>query len=167
LHEHHYVGSDRYPRRHRTVHVIEATIDSLAMYPYMFDDPSVEVRVVHGGQVSHRLSGLPDGIYGVAIELNEPLRLGETTTLEYVSSFHYAALPEPEFRRASRRRAENIDIRVEFDPLQLPREVLWCTWDTIEGPISQQTVVALRKDHAVHRWAPYIDDACVGFRWQW
>jgi hypothetical protein len=167
LHEHHYVGVDRYPRRHRTVHVIESTTDALTTYPYMFDDPSVTVQIVHGGQISHRLSGLPKGIYGVAIELNEPLGKGETTTLEYVSSFHYTTLPEPEVRRASRRRAENIDIRVEFDPRRLPQEISWCTWDSIEGPITEQRRAPLKTDNAVHRWTPFIDNACIGFRWRW
>lgn len=167
LHEHHYVGPDRSPVRHRTVHVVQSTADILTHYPYIFDTFALTVEVVHGGRVADQLTGLPDGLFGVSIELTRPLARGETTSLKYGNTFCYPVPPAPEFRRAASTRTDNVDVRVEFDPSRLPRSVSWCVWHDLDAPPVSHNPVPLGADRAVHRWVPFVEQACVGFRWEW
>jgi len=52
LHEFHYLGVSGLPERHRTVHVIKASVDNLTSYPYLFDTDRAEVVVERGGTAS-------------------------------------------------------------------------------------------------------------------
>ena len=103
-----------------------------------------------------------------------PLGLGETLTLEYVTSFQYEPVPAGEmgsdlcqYRRAVRRRMENVDIRVEFDPGMLPRYVWWAVWNGVAGNVISQESVALDGQNSAERFLRFIENTVVGFHWQW
>jgi hypothetical protein len=91
-----------------------------------------------------------------------------------VTSFKYAKVPANQlngdlcqYRRAVRRRMENIDIRVEFDPGMLPRHVWWAVWDGVEGNVISQESVALDGQNSAQRFLRFIENTVVGFHWQW
>jgi hypothetical protein len=166
--DHHYIGADRTPIRHRTMQTIESTIDGLSTYPLIFDTAATAVEVVHGGSITHQLTEAPvDGLRGFSIDLDHPLAQSERATLEYVISFEYDSMCEPQFRRVATNRAGSTDLRVEFHPDQLPRAVWWCYWLSLGGPIGVREQVELSPDHAVQRWLPFMDHACLGFLWEW
>jgi hypothetical protein len=87
--------------------------------------------------------------------------------LEYSTSFHYPAPPPPEFRRVVQSVAENLDIRVEFHPAKLPRDLVWAVWDGLDGPIVERESVALDSQFAVHRYLRLAEKTAVGFHWDW
>lgn len=99
--------------------------------------------------------------------LAKPLAAGETATLEYWVSFHYAAPPPPEFRRVVQSFVENLDIRVEFHPDKLPVKVEWAVWDGLDGPIVEREPVALDTQFAVHRYLRLAEKTAAGFHWDW
>ena len=168
LHDHHYLGPDGRPARHRVIHVIEAVVDGLDRVPYRADTNALTIEVGQG------FSGLAGPFYQPMAELfvvdmllAKPLALGETATLEYSTSFHYALPPPPEFRRIVQYFAENLDIRVEFHPDKLPKEVVWAVWDGMEGPIVEREQVALDSQFAVHRYLRLAENTAIGFHWDW
>jgi len=168
LHDHHYLGPDGRPARHRVIHVIEALADGVDRLPYRADTNAVTVETGQG------FSGLAGPVYQPLAELfvvdmllAEPLAAGQTATLEYSTSFHYTEPPPPEFRRIVQRSVENLDIRVEFHPERLPRDVVWAVWDGMDGPIVQREHVTLDRQHAVHRYLRLAEKTAVGFHWDW
>jgi len=97
LHDHHYLGPDGLPQRHRVIHVIEAVVDGVDRLPYRADTNALTIEVGQG------FSGLAGDVYQPTAELfvvdmllAEPLAAGETATLEYSASLHYPAPPPPE-----------------------------------------------------------------------
>jgi hypothetical protein len=168
LHEHHYLGRDCLPSRHRTLQVIQALEDGLDRYPYRFDTDAVTVEVGQGCRgVAKPLYKVNGGLYAVALLLTRPLKAGETTTLEYWTSFHYGRPPRPEFRRAAVGRIENVDIRVEFHPDKLPRQVRWAVWDGIDGDVIEEEDVIPDRENAVQRFLRVLENTVVGFHWGW
>jgi hypothetical protein len=168
LHDHHYLGPDGLPVRHRVIHVIEAVVDGLDRVPYRADTNAVTLEVGQG------FSGLAGPFYQPMAELfvvdmvlAKPLAAGETATLEYSTSFHYAMAPAPEFRRIVQYFVENLDIRVAFHPDKLPRNVAWAVWDGMDGPIVQREPVDLDSQFAVHRYLRLAEKTAVGFHWDW
>jgi hypothetical protein len=168
LHDHHYLGPDGLPQRHRVIHVIESLADGVDRLPYRADTNALTIEVGQG------FSGLAGPFYQpvadvfvVDMLLAKPLAAGETSTLEYSSSFHYQAPPPPEFRRIVQSCAENLDIRVEFHPARLPGSVVWAVWDGIDGPIIEQENVTLDSQFAVHRYLRLAEQTAVGFHWDW
>src|SRR5207237_1070595 len=100
LHELHQVGANGLPVSHRTLQVIEATVDGLERYPYRFDTSEVTIEVGLGSQgIVGPLYRVTETIWAIDLALSSPLARGEQTTLEYVTHFHYATNPEPAFRR--------------------------------------------------------------------
>ena len=99
--------------------------------------------------------------------LAKPLMAGETATLEYSASFHYAAPPPPEFRRVVQSFVENLDIRVQFHPDRLPGSVVWAVWDGLDGPIVEREPAVLDSQFAVHRYLRLAEQTAVGFHWDW
>ena len=99
--------------------------------------------------------------------LAKALAAGETATLEYSTSFHYSAPPPPEFRRVVQSFVENLDIRIEFHPGKLPRNVVWAVWDGMDGPIAERESVDLDSQFAVHRYLRLAEKTTVGFHWDW
>src|SRR3984885_2393982 len=95
LHDHHYLGPDGMPARHRVIHVIEAVVDAVDRVPYRADTNALTIEAGQG------FSGLAGPFYQPTAEvfvvdmlLAKPLAAGETAPPEYSASFHYA-LPSP------------------------------------------------------------------------
>jgi hypothetical protein len=168
MHDHHYLGPDGLPARHRVIHVIEALTDGVDRIPYRADTNALTIEAGQG------FSGLAGPVYQPIAELYvvdmllaKPLLAGETATLEYSASFHYASPPPPEFRRVVRVSVENLDIRVQFHPDRLPGDVVWAVWDGLDGPIVQREPVVLDSQFAVHRYLRLAEQTAVGFHWDW
>ena len=168
LHDHHYLGPDGLPERHRVIHVIEAVVDGVDRVPYRADTNALTIETGQGfsglaGQVYQPMAGL----FVVDMLLAKPLAAGETATLEYSASFHYPAPPPPEFRRIVQTFVENLDIRVEFHPARLPSTVVWAVWDGMDGPIVEREIVTLDSQFAVHRYLRLAEKTAIGFHWDW
>jgi hypothetical protein len=168
LHDHHYLGPDGLPVRHRVIHVIEAVADAVDRVPYRADTNALTIEAGQG------FSGLAGPFYQPVAELfvvdmllAKPLAAGETATLEYSAGFHYARPPAPEFRRIVQNFVENLDIRVEFHPSRLPGNVVWAVWDGMDGPIVEREPVVLDSQFAVHRYLRLAEKTAVGFHWDW
>jgi hypothetical protein len=156
------------PVKHRVIHVIEAIADGVDRIPYRADTNALTIEAAQG------FSGLAGPVYQPIAELfvvdmllAKPLLAGETATLEYSASFHYAEPPPPEFRRVVQAFVENLDIRVEFHPDKLPRNVEWAVWDGLDGPIVEREHVALDSQFAVHRYLRLAEKTAAGFHWDW
>jgi hypothetical protein len=168
LHDHHYLDADGMPSRHRTIQVIESLVDDLDRVPYRTDTNAVTIEVGMG------CNGLAGPFYQPVAELfvvdmllAKPLAAGETATLEYTTGFHYPQPPPPEFRRIVQYHVESLDIRVEFHPDRLPRDVAWAVWDGMDGPIVEREPVSMDSQFAVHRYLRLAEKTVVGFRWDW
>jgi len=172
LHDHVHVGADGLPARARTLQVIEAIADGLDSIPYMYDTKALTLEVGQGcTDLSGDLYQVSDDMFVTFISLARALDVGETTTLEYWTTYQYAPDPhdrqQREYRRAVMGRLENVDIRVEFHPDRLPRAVWFATWDGIEGAIITQEPVTLDRQHSVHRYLRFIEKTVAGFHWSW
>jgi len=168
LHDHHYLGPDGMPVRHRVIQVIEAIADDVDRFPIRADTNALTIEVGQG------FSGLAGPVYEpieelfvVDMLLAEPLAAGETATLEYWVGFHYSQPPPPEFRRVVQFFVENLDIRVEFHPEKLPGKVEWAVWDGLDGPIVEREQVTPDSQFAVHRFLRLAEKTAVGFHWDW
>ena len=172
LHDHVHVGADRLITRARTLKVIEATADGVDRIPFIYDTDAVTLEVGQGCEgVSGDLHQLREDVFITDILLAKSLSLGETLTLEYWNSFHYRDdridAGKREYRRASMRRAENFDIRVEFHPGRLPRGVWWAVWDGVDGDVITEEPAGLDSQHSVHRYMRSLERTVVGFHWAW
>jgi hypothetical protein len=167
VHEHHCIGADGLPAWHRTQQVIEATEDGLDRYPYRCDTHAVAVEVEVGGRLSGPLYPLGGGVFALDILLDEPLALGDETSLTYLTLFQYDEPPPAEMRRASRQIMRNVSMRVEFHPDKIPRRVWWAVWDGMHGEIIERDECALRASRYVFKRVESIEQAVVGFTWQW
>ncbi len=172
LHDHVHVGADGLPARARTLQVIEAIADGLDRIPYLYDTKALTLEVGQGcTDLTGELYQVSDDVFGTYISLARALDVGETSTLEYWTTYHYAPDPldarQREYRRAVMGRLENFDIRVEFHPDKLPAGVWWASWDGLEGEIIEQVPVALDSQHSVHRYLRFIEKTVAGFHWSW
>jgi hypothetical protein len=172
LHDHVFVGSDGRVARTRTLQVVEAIADGLVRIPYMYDTSALTLEIRQGcGEISDELYQISEGLYATTIPLAKELSVGETMSLEYVTTYGYPGnLTDPqerEFRRAVVRRLENVDMRVEFHPDKLPAHVWWAVWDGIDGGIIEREPVSLGGQHEVHRYLRALEKTVVGFRWSW
>lgn len=172
LHDHVQVGPDGRVTSNRTLQVIEALADGLDQIPYIYDTNALTLEFGQGcGDVSGDLKQISENVYATMIPLGTQLSAGETTSLEYVTTYRYPGnLDEPqerEFRRAVMRRMENFDIRVQFHPDMLPACVWWAVWDGIDGPILEREQVPLGSLHEVQRYLRSVEKAVVGFHWTW
>jgi hypothetical protein len=175
VHDHHYVGADGLPNRTRTLQVIEALDDHVGQIPYIYNTDALTIDLIQGCTgLGARLTEITSGFFATDMLLARPLGLGETLTLEYVTSFTYKPVPAEQmtgdlcqYRRAVRRRMENVDIRVEFDPGMLPRNVWWANWNGVAGEIINQESVALDSQNSAQRFLRFIEDTVVGFHWEW
>jgi hypothetical protein len=172
LHDHVSVGSDGRIARNRTIQVIEATADGLDHIPYLYDTNALTLEVGQGcGDISGELYKISDDVYAATIPFARELSAGETTSLEYTTTYRYPGdLDDPqerEFRRAVMRRLENFDMRVEFHPDMLPAQVWWAIWDGTDGDMVEREPVPLGGQHEVHRYLRAVEKAVVGFHWSW
>jgi hypothetical protein len=171
LHDHVWVGVDRRIDRVRTLQVIEATGPGLDRIPFLCDTNVMTIEVGHGcRQLGGELRRIGD-VFATEIILSQSLEAGETLTLEYWTTFRYPGDPldpaEREFRRAGMRQIQNFDIRVAFQPEQLPVEVWWARWDGVEGDVLDTEPVTLDSQHSVHRYLRALDKTVTGFYWRW
>jgi len=175
VHDHHYVGPDRLPSRTRTLQVIEAITEDVSHIPYIYNTDALAIDLIQGCTgLGERFTEITSGFFATDMLLVKALTLGETLTLEYVTSFKYAKVPANQlngdlcqYRRAVRRRMDNIDIRVEFDPGMLPRHVWWAVWNGVEGNVISEESVALDGQNSAQRFLRFIENTVVGFHWQW
>ena len=171
LHDHAYADAERRLARTRTLQVVEALADGVNRIPYLYDTNAVTLELGQGcagapGPV-HQIGEL----YGTDIHLARSLSLGETTTLEYWTSYHYHSNPtdpdERQYRRAVMNTLDNFDMRIEFHPDQLPEAVWWAVWDGVEGQVLSQEQVTPDSQHSVHRYLRSLERSVVGFHWRW
>jgi hypothetical protein len=172
LHDHACVGSDGQLARARTLQVIEAIGDGLDRIPYLYDTKALTLEVGQGcTELSGELYQVSNDIFVTFITLARALDTGETSTLEYWTTYQYPEDPlDPhlrEYRRAVMRRLSNFDMRVEFHPDKLPAGVWWASWDGVGGEIIEQEPVALDSQYSVHRYLRFIEKTVVGFYWSW
>jgi hypothetical protein len=173
MHDHVQIGKDRLLARTRTMQVIESAEENLDRIPYLYDTSSLTLEVGQGcEEVSGQLYQIGAGVFATHIVLAKVLALGETTTLEYWTSYLRTpagpeAPDEREYRRASIGSMENFDIRVEFHPDALPAGVWWATWDGIDGDVIQREQVSLDSQHSAHRYLRLVSKTVAGFYWTW
>ncbi|TRW46954.1 hypothetical protein [Georgenia yuyongxinii] len=166
-HEFHRIGPDGLPAEHRTLQVIRA-LEPMDRYVYQFDTHAAAVEVLRGGRAGPVRRSAMSGLYGVELTLTNPLRPGETASLEYRTVFSYAEVPPPSFRRGTRRPVGSLELNVQFDLARLPARVWWGRWETIwaESP-SRTEEIPLTPDGHVHRFLTGLEGEIVGFVWQW
>ena len=172
LHDHVYIGSDGRVARTRTLQVIEAIADGLESIPYLYDTSALTLELGQGcGDISGELYQISAGIYATTIPLARALSAGETSSIDYVTTYRYPGnLDDPherEFRRAVMRRMENFEMRVEFHPDMLPAQVWWAVWDGVEGALIEREPVTLGGQHEVQRYLRSVERTVVGFCWSW
>ncbi len=172
LHDLVLVGADGRLERTRTIQVIEAIAANVDSIPFLYDTSALTVEVSRGcSGLSGELQQLRPGVFVTDILLASTLALGETTTLEYWTTYRLPGdLTDPserEYRRGVLWHMENFDMRVEFHPDHLPADVWWATWDGVEGEVLRQQEVTLDSQYAAQRYLRSVDRAVVGFRWDW
>ena len=172
LHDHVEVGGDGLPARTRTIQVIEAIAPDTDRIPYLYDTNALTLDVGQGCQgVSRQLYKIGDELFATGILLSRTLQVGETSTLEYWTTYQYEPDPDDpqqrEWRRAVMHFVENVDIRVQFQASRLPAKLWWGTWDGVDGPITSQEEVELDVQHSAHRYMRSLERTVVGFHWSW
>jgi hypothetical protein len=168
LHELHVLGPDGLPAEHETIQVIKATVDGVESVPYRFDTDELMVEVIRGGRVSDRPYRVTETIYGVDILLNRPLTAGETTLMQYRTTFYYKSPPPPEFRRGVLRSTRDPTIWVKFDPQRIPARVYRARWDRLDqARVVEQEPVEPDEELSVHHRFGAVRKAIVGFYWEW
>jgi hypothetical protein len=172
LHDHVEIGADGLLARTRTMQVIESLMPGTDSIPYLYDTAALTLDVGQGCQgVSRQLYKVGDAVYCTSIILARTLGPGETTTLEYWTTYNYEADPQDQevrqFRRAVMGYLENFDLRVQFDATRLPAGLWWATWDGVDGDVLTQEQVSLDSQHSAHRYLRSIERTVVGFHWTW
>lgn len=172
LHDHAEIGPDGRLSRTRTMQVIEAVAPDTGQIPYLYDTNALTLDVGQGCQgVSRQLYQIGEGLFATNIMLARVLGVGETSTLEYWTTYQYPGDPvdpqEREYRRAVMTYMENFDMRVQFHAGRLPAKLWWANWDGVDGPTTQQEEVALDSQNSAHRYLRSIERTVVGFHWSW
>jgi hypothetical protein len=169
LHEWHRIGPDGLPLRHRTIQVIRALRPGLRSYTFRFDRREAEVDLVRGATAGEPYDDEIPGLTAVDLVFPRPLEVGETTSFEFVTVFHWQSVPPPRFRRAARHPVEHLDLKLLFAPERLPAEVQWCLWSTFTGdaPVRAAERVELDGEHAAQRFIEHLHGPTVGFSWTW
>jgi hypothetical protein len=169
LQDHHWLGRDGTPVRHRTEITIRSRVPGLAVYQHRFDTPHARVRVVRGGTATE-LAVVGGGIWGVDVRFPQPLGRRDVHYLEIWTLLGYDEPPPAELRRGTHERIEHLDMRVAFHRDRLPKEISWGEWGHYDGPDNQivdREVVALDAERAAHRYVQAVERAVVGFTWEW
>lgn len=172
MHDHVYVDADGRIARARTMQVIEASVPQTDRIPYLYDTSSLTVEAGEGcAGLSGELRQLGDDVFATEILLAKPLGLGETTAVEYTTTFRYPGdlddQAERQYRRGALGSLENFDLRIEFHPGRLPAGVWWATWDGVDGPLLTEEPVLLDSLNAAQRYLRSLQRTVVGFHWCW
>ncbi len=170
LHDYIWVGPDGRIDRLRTLQVIEATASAVDRIPFVCDASVHTLEVGHGcKEIAGELQWVGDEFFATEIVLSRTLNIGETLPLEYWLSYQWPSGAEErsarEYRCAVMRQLHNLDIRVEFHPDWLPRQVWWAHWDG-DGHILEREHVTLDSQHAVHRYLRSVEKTVAGFYWE-
>ena len=170
LHDHIEIGLDALPARTRTMQVIEAIEPGTDRIPYLYDTNALTLETGQGCQ------GYPASSTRSArscsrrsILLSKVLNVGETSTLEYWTTYQFrgraARRPARQHRRAVMAFVENVDMRVQSPSRELPAGLWWATWDGVDGDVIEQEQVGLDLA-ALGPPLPALDRATVvGFHW--
>lgn len=167
LQEWHTIGADGRPRRHSTVHVIQALVDGLKAHPYTFDTNEATVAAVRGATSGPLMPTGEPNIYRVEFVFDQPLEKEQICEFEYTTEFHYSEDPPREFRRACPRPLDGLDLIVQFHRERVPSVVEWAVWASLDGPIVERRPVELDPYLMVHAYHLRVDGAIVGFVWDW
>jgi hypothetical protein len=168
LHEMHTLGPDGRPAEHQTIQVIRSTVDRLDTFPYRFDTNELTVEVTRGGRVGQQVHRVSDTLYAVDILLTRPLARGESSLMQYHTTFFYRSDPPAEFRRGLARATRDVSIWVTFHPQRLPKRVWSASWDGLDqARILDREPVELDEQRSVHRRFDVVERAIVGFYWEW
>jgi hypothetical protein len=168
LHDHIWVGPEGRLDHQRTMHVIEAIAQGVDRIPFVCDTNVLTLEVGQGcKELGGQLRWIDGEWFSTEIVLSRTLDIGETLTLEYWLSYRYPpGDPSAQlYRRAGMRQLHNLDMRVEFDPVQLPSEVWWTHWDG-DGGVLEREAVTLDSQNAAHRYLRSLERAAVGFYWE-
>lgn len=167
LFERYTIGDDRSFVARNTLQIIMALEDGVDVYPFDHEPTTERVEVLYGGSLGKRYL-YTDGLCMDAIMLEHTLKRGETTSLEYKTTYQPGDYSASELRRSARGRSENIDIAAAFSASTLPRAVYWAIWpDQLTGtPVSEEPV-PLDDRNSARRFVPFIEETTVGFRWEW
>ncbi len=169
LFEHHFVGRDGMPARHHTQQTVRALVDGMVSYQYRMDTPEADIRVIRGGRIG-QIYQLSEQLWAVDIPFHHPLRYGEEAYVDYWTIFHYSEPPAAEFRRGAHRRVEHVDMRVQFHPGRLPKQLWWAEWADYRAPdeaIVEREEVALDEELSAHRYLEAMEHTVVGYYWEW
>lgn len=164
--ETHHIGSDRMPVLHETRQVVRAIVDGATHYTFRFDTDAALVTALEGCAASS-LYVVDAKSFGVDLQFDEALRVGETAAISYRTEFSYRDPTPPEFRRAMATSIKALTLRLIFDRRCLPKRVVWGQWDDPEGTPVSEEVVQLGPRHSVHRHLEGVTTAVVGFFWTW
>jgi hypothetical protein len=171
LHDHVWVGSDRRIDRARILQVLEATAPGLDRLPLVCDTNVLTIEARQGCKEVRPLKQIGPDAFLTELVLARTLGLGETITLEYWLTYRYPGDPddphERHYRCAVLRQLDNYDVRVAFDPQELPARVKWARWDGTEGDVAEEEQVSLDSQHAVHRYLRSFSKTVAGFYWEW
>lgn len=174
------------PQRHRTISLMEryvfgptgtlstrhtrqmirAAEDGVESYIFNHEPEVQAINVLQGGRLGRRFE-YGEGLKGVEIVLETPLKTSQVAALEYDATFRDSLISPTQVRRAAYARAEQFSLTVQFSEQRKPREAWWCVWDDhfAHRPLEERPV-DLRKNSLVH-FLPYFEQAVVGFRWGW
>jgi hypothetical protein len=168
LHEYHYLGPDGLPERHETIQCIRSQVDGLSCYPYRFDTPVTSVAVLHGGQAAP-VQQVHDGLWEAPIRLTRRLQKGETASLRYLSVFACREPLPSRHRRVAYRRVDSLELYVRFHSLRVPAKLWWSEWDnwSDNAELIRSEPVELDAELSAHRALLFIEQAVVGYRWEW
>jgi hypothetical protein len=163
----HVLGADGLPAYHRTTQTVRALVDDMTACVYLFDAEAVSVEVSAGG-TGDAPRQVADGMWGVVITLDAPLRAGESCDLAYETTFDYRRPPAPVLRRAAPPHETEVEMVVAFDPARLPSAVHLSTWATATDtePMSSALVDLDHHHRASATWTA-LRAGLVGFSWVW
>lgn len=172
LNDHVWVGPDGRIDQHHVIQVVEAADNTLDRIPFLCDANAVVLEVGRGcRELTGRLHEVDEGVFLAEIILAEPLRLGQTSTLEYWVTWKYPGdLDDPrerQYRRAVVGRLESYELRIEFHPEKLPAGVWWAQWDGTDGEVLTSESALLDIQHSAQRYLQSVEKTVVGFHWAW
>lgn len=161
-----YISADRSLRRIENSHVIVAVQDGLESFAYSPRDTVTSVESVVGGTF-YRFHPSSPGYIGIELKLDRRLTEDEYSSLQYATLHRTTPDPCVHVRRAARKRIDNVDMRVIFEATA-PRRAWWCVWDDYSGPEPVRKVpVSISLNREMHQFIPYMEQAVVGFQWEW
>jgi hypothetical protein len=164
--EHHEVGLDRSPRHHVTRQLLEA-VEPTDRHHYAFDTPHAAVTVLTGGTPVRAFRVAGTSLCAVEIALAEPLLPGQTTHLEYRTTFAYPEPPAPEFRRGVTPSVRHVALTLRFDPACLPREVSCARWARVESTEPTDAAPVRLVGGQTSQEVVPDGEQIIGWRWTW